>query len=108
VHHARGSCSLVGSLFKVPLARVNDPYIMSLFSEYLARGSGAAYLDTTLMTLYKLIKFLSPLKIERTPHDVRANLVYVLICGYPTRLEHRPSLGPAVSGLCYRGSISTS
>ena len=36
VHLARGSCSFMGSLFKVPLARASDPH-MSLFSKCTSR-----------------------------------------------------------------------
>ena len=37
---ALGSCSFMGSLFKVPLARGSDPYMMSFFFKvHLARGS---------------------------------------------------------------------
>ena len=41
MHLARGSCSYMGSLFKLTLARGSDPY-MPLFSNiHLARGSSS-------------------------------------------------------------------
>ena len=36
MHLARGNCSFMGSLFKVPLARGCDPY-MSVFTKFTSR-----------------------------------------------------------------------
>ena len=39
-------------------------------------------------------------KLDNTPHDVRAILVYVEIRGYPSRLPPVASLDAAVLGFC--------
>ena len=45
MHLARGSCSFMGSLFKVPLALGSDQYMMSFFFKvHLARCSFMGYI----------------------------------------------------------------
>jgi len=42
LHLARGSGSIMGSLFKVLLALCSDPHMCSLFSVHIARGSASS------------------------------------------------------------------
>ena len=56
--------------------------------------------------LHRPIRFQITLKILKTPHVLRAMLVYVEIGADPSRLPHFPSLTLFKLGLCSVVSIS--
>jgi hypothetical protein len=79
--------------------------LLCVFSKFfkgvvvLRTWSGIPSTGSLGLLLHRPIKFRSPLKNEKAPHDLRAILVYVEVVVDPFRLSPYTSLAPSTLGL---------